>query len=494
MRDCVHNEEVGLRNRYLRDIGKPVSYDKKILDSIVTELANLIKKKIDLDFLPIPDLKEFYDERAGHSKQRLGKAINDVIKKGYDPIKDSKIKSFIKLENYENDDDKPFQDILKEPRMIMGRDPKFGLTYGRYTTALEKIVMELPGFKKGKNFFEQGEFVEKHPQENYQYYFDDASKFESSQREQLLRDIELGLWQQILSPHDFSIMQLLFELKMIKSGYTKHMIKFCFYALRCSGEFDTLLFNTVLNWAAHRYFEIVNKIPDYNFVVTGDDGIGAYPKGMLNFVDTFPTFGFECELIFVKDPIELEFCSAKFIEYHPGKWMLCPNIPKLLRNVGVIKNKDFDKCIGHFYYSLGYMYKVMFPNFPFFTELSTFLMGITKNPKVKCVNIDHLRYLNPMYVDIFRNGSIDVLFNYNLFTTGMQMAYGLQRSALHAVYDYFDSVEISMPGCDNRFNKKGASAPTFTYQQASVVESLLVQRLIVDRKRVLRLVARIKEG
>lgn len=481
MRDCVHNERIGLHNRLLKDIGKEPTIDGGLLREIVQELAGLIIKENGGQKIRVPTLQEFYEERSGHAKRRLGTAIEGVLKNGFDPIRDSKIKAFIKNEKYALDESLPEEGQLKDPRMILGRDPKFGLLYGRFTTALEKVVKRVKGIKKGDTFFEMGEFIEEHPEEHWSYVFGDASKYDASQRELILREIELGLAQLVLSPEDFDEFKDLFEIKMVKSGRTRHMISFVAYALRCSGEYDTWLFNTLINWVACRYYERVNKSGDKDFLCTGDDNIMAYLRGHKPSVNTFEAFGFDCKITFVDSPTQLEFCSMKFVEYYPGKWMLMPNIPKLLRNIGYVINREYEQAIGHFYYSQGYMYEVMFGKFPFFAQLAGFLKGITRNDKVRFVNTQHLQHLNPMFVDAFKAGGQGVQFSERLVTIGMYMAYGLKRSELAHIYSYFDTVEVDITGRDNRFGKKGPSAPKFATADFIHVQGLMTSR---DRKSV----------
>lgn len=492
MRGCSHNEVIGMHNRYLRDIGQPECYDKKIVADIVSELAGLIKSCIG-GYLPVLSLADYYATRVGHSKQRFGKAITRVLKDGFDPIKDSKIKAFQKVECYEFPELAPEEDELKDPRMIMGRDPAFGLLYGRFCSALENMITGVVGFDKGKTLFDMGRFVEEHPSPGWTYYFDDASKFESSQRENLLRDVELSLWQQILLPSDFELLKRCFEVKMVKHGYTNLGMEFVFYALRCSGEVDTWLGNTILNWVAHRYFEIKHGLPKYNFIVTGDDGVGAYPVSCTpEFKNTFSEFGFDCQLDFVSDPLALEFCSSKFVEYSPGRWFLCPNIPKLLRNIGLLKNTDFDRCIGHYYFSLGKMYEIMFPNFPFFKQLSHFLMGLTRNKQVRFYTKEVFRHSNPMWVEAFETKVEPPPFSENLLLIGYYMAYGVSISQLDNLYDWFANFSVDLTGCDKRFNRRGAPAPEFTSEQLSCAEALLEKAMLHSDARVRSFVSRVR--
>jgi hypothetical protein len=462
-----------------------VSYDPEILKKVVAELAQLILKANGGKKLKPLTLEEFYAGRSGHSKQRFGKAISQVLNRGFDPMRDSKIKAFQKVETYESKEEQEFADEVKDPRMIMGRDPVFGLAYGRFTAALEKVIKNVPGFDKGKDFFEMGKFMEEHPQEFWTYYMDDAKKFESSQREKCLRDSELSLYELIFDTTELDVLRACFEIKMFKHGFTRLGLEFLFYALRCSGEVDTWFGNTILNWIAHRYFEVVNNLPPLNFSVTGDDGNGATPKGLPPLTNTFPLFGFDCKLDFYDDPNDVEFCSAKYLEYYPGKWMLCPDPRKIMRNIGILKNTDFSECIGHFYYSLGYMYKIMFGDFPFFSQLADFLMSITKNDKVKHINLDLLRHVNPAQIEMLKTGPTTVEFSENLVIVGLRMAYGLQPSELEKVYEYFSQTEVFVTGRDKRFNRKGVRSPEFSSQTLSNVQALMDKILLESRSRVL---------
>jgi hypothetical protein len=275
---------------------------------------------------------------------------------------------------------------------------------------------------------------------------------------------------------------------MIKEGVTRYGIRFLFYALRCSGEFDTWLCNTIVSWLANRYLELVNGLPAYNFRVTGDDNFGAKPRGM-DIINTYPQFGFECDFQLVNDVHELEFCSAKFVEYYPGKWMLCPDPFKIMRNIGYIKNADFEHCIGHYYYTVGYMYTIMFPNLPFFHNFGRFLMGITRNPKVKHVNMNFLRYHNPMVVDAFRVGGKEVTVSTDLFYIGIEMAYGLQRSHIELLDEFYANAEIDITGHDKKFNRKGSPAPLFSDAQLDEVQGLIEATLRASEAKIARKVA-----
>lgn len=482
MRNCCHNDVIGLANRYCKESDNPINYDLGIVNGILDELAQHILRANNGSRMKPITLLDFLDSRTGHSKQRYCKAFSKMQKRQFDPVKDSGIKAFIKNEKYSEH---------KPPREIMGRDPVFNLLYGRYTIPLEKLLKHVPGFDKGKDFFEMGKFMEKYV--GSKHFMDcDFSKFESTQREALLKLVECGLWKRILAPEYLPYINSLFRIKMVKKGVTTNGVQFQFYACRGSGDMDTWLFNTILNWVACRYFEIVNKTGNTDFITTGDDSNIAVPMGFSDPIDTFKLFGFDSKLRLLRDPYDVEFCSSKYIEYFPGRWMLCPNIKKICNNIGLMINSDFNKCIGHYYYSIGYMYSVLFPNFPFFSQLSSFLMGITKNPKVR-VNTEHLKFLNPMYLEFFREGSSGVQCSQNMVEVGFMLAFSLQRTELNQIYHYLSTTKVNVTFCDKVFRKRGNPTPPPTPFECEWVQQSMESRLLSTRPQVNRFVKAAKK-
>jgi len=143
MRNCCHNDVVGLANRYCKVSDNSINYDLGIVNGILDELAQHILRANGGSRMKPITLLDFLDSRSGHSKQRYYKAFSKMQKRQFDPVKDSGIKAFIKNEKYSEH---------KPPREIMGRDPVFNLLYGRYTIPLEKLLKHIPGFDKGKDF------------------------------------------------------------------------------------------------------------------------------------------------------------------------------------------------------------------------------------------------------------------------------------------------------------------------------------------------------
>jgi len=439
MRSCAHNEVVGLANRYMRDVPSKPTYDRAIVEQCIDELAVILEKANGGPFVPLT-IAEFIQGREGYSKRRYLRAADHMARHGVDVYRGSGIKAFVKREFYSE---------RKAPRMIMGRDPIFNILYGRFTVPLEHAMMRVPEFSKGKDFFQRGEQLEPYMHETI--LENDYSKFEASQTIPVLRQIELGLLKRLFKMFH-KIVTTLFNVKMVKRGRTTNGVKFCLVGCRGSGDIDTGLFNTLVNWVAMRYFEIVNKFPSRRFALDGDDSWSAIPRGA-PYINTYPQFCFDAKLKLKNHWSDVEYCSAKFVEYRPGRLVLMPNVRKLLNNIGHCKNELFTNCLGHYYYSLGYMYSICFPGFPIFTELSKFLMGITSNPKVR-VSKQILDLTNYKFSEAFSLGSPNRVIDYDLTLMNTLLAYDIGHEEYSSIISYF-ATEKPVILVDKIFRKRG---------------------------------------
>jgi hypothetical protein len=342
----------------------------------------------------------------------------------------------------------------------MGRDPKFNLIYGLYTTALEKALIHVPQVMKGKTLIERGEyFADNIYGEHYTEW--DMSKFEASQRRNLLEHVELSVWLYLLdNDPDLKIIYNLWKAKMIKKGYYPTGLKFFFMYCRGSGDQDTGLFNTILNWIAARYFEVVNGLPEGKFIVDGDDGVAARPKSRKNLVNTFKEFGFTAKLELKEDYHDVDFCSSKFIMYRKDlKFIQMNNIVKTLNNLGFFKHKEFEHCIGDYYYSLGFMYKTLYPGFPIFSELSEFLMSITNRSKsyvkteilgrVNAGNLGNFYKCNekPYLIDVDKSFVMSEYY----------CSFGLGPKNIEDILTYLNTKKIHLPDTSDKLLRKQGS-------------------------------------
>jgi len=388
MSNCAHNEFVGLRNRYLKQLPFNLSYDKVLLKQIVLDLALKIKPH----FKGVQTITEFFEGRTGGMKKRYFDAVRKIADTGFRINKHNKCGAFIKNELY---------DELKPPRMIINRDPRFNLAYSKFTLPLEHAIMNIPQFAKGKNYLQRGECFK--DLIHGQWILEgDCSKFEASQRLELLVDIELQLWRYLLNDDEYRIVEKLFWAKMSKAGYTANGCRFSFYSMRGSGDMDTGLFNSILMFVACRYFEIENNTFNYNFIVDGDDNLLKLPTGMTTYVNSFSKFGFDAKLFVRKDHWTADFCSGRFLQInHAGDFMYFQDIRRIMNNMSVFRKTKFKHCKDTYYHSLGYMYKKIYGEIPMYKDFAEYLM---RGSRTKA-SMSLLSEINPIYPELIDHTS-----------------------------------------------------------------------------------------
>lgn len=458
MTPCVHNDIVGLRNRYLRDNPNNFTADVDIINMIIDDLA----EKLRPHFNGKITLSSFLEDKKGKLRRRYECAAKKVYENGFNLEKHSDIQAFIKNELYSE---------KKPPRMIMGRDPRFNLIYGLYTTPLESAMKHLPEISKGRNFKERGEqFFEKIFGQNIAEV--DFSKYESTQRLEILKLVELGLAKRLMCNDDYQTFRQLFVAKMRKRGTTLSGTKFEFWYCRGSGDMDTGLFNTLITWVACRYFEIINGTGDYNFICDGDDNLMKIPIGHPGLVDTFAHFGFEAKIKILSDYHDAEYCSGKFVQYHPGKFYYVQNIHKMMEQLRIFRKTQFNHCKGTYYHSLGYMYKVLYPNFPLYSNIAGFLMKIAPKRRVQ---VEMLNEINPSHTDAFRGSKdLELEINQESMEIEIGMCFDLSQGEIRRLSEWYDNNNVTINHDeDKRYNATSTPAVLLTKHEQGVVEQLM---------------------
>lgn len=460
MNNCMHNEFVGLRNRYLKETKHACTYDRKIVDQILDEFCTELNK-----FWEGPiTLEQFMERKKGNLYTRYSNAVRKINDRGYDVKKHSSTSAFVKNELYSE---------IKPPRMIINRDTRFNLDYGRFTIPLEHCMMNIPQFSKGKNFIERGkQFGDLVYQEGTWFLEGDASKFEGTQRPELLDHIELGIWKRLLNSKEYQHILKIFEAKMIKRGITMNGVKFKFKGCRGSGDMDTGLFNSILMYIACRYFEIMNKFPwSGKFIVDGDDNVMKIPR-IDTYIDTFAHFGFDAKLIIRKDYHDVDYCSGKFIKANDKQFMYVQNIVKIINNMSVFRKIKFDHCKSQYYHSLGYMYKVIYGDLPMFKQFSEFLLRSTKNNHV---NKAILNELNPMYAEVFEaHKGMSTLEYSETIKVELAMSFEITTGYVDYVCEYYQNSFISFDKKEcRRYNERGTKRNALDKVEIMKCETLL---------------------
>lgn len=453
MSNCSHNEFVGFRNRYLKEMANNTTYITSIVEKILDYLADKMKP-----FYNGPiSLQEFLSGKKGKLKKRYVDNFRKIQTSGFDLKRNGDCSAFVKNELYSE---------LKPPRLIINRDPRFSMVYGMYTHALEEAMMKLPQVSKGKDFLERGKQFEELISGAWALE-GDCSKFEASQRLRVLKQIELGLMSR-LDPENYKRFRKLFWRKMLKNGFSQNGQKFSFYSCRGSGDSDTGLFNTLLMWVACTYFAIINKLPLGQFICDGDDNVIRMPIGKSDYINTFAHFGFDAKLILRKDYHDIDYCSGKFLTYNKlGNFIYVQNIKKIINNMTVFRKLNFNHCKTTYYHSLGFMYKKLYGDLPLYSNFSRFLLRSTEGAHV---NTEILKELNPIYEDLVRKTGYNIKWDYTI-KVEIAMAFDMTMGMIDSVSEYFDNAIVKFGDHESkRYRNVGSRITMPTSTEIDLVE------------------------
>jgi hypothetical protein len=359
--NCNCNQEISLRCRYFKESQK-LNLDTDLIKQLVNKLASRFLAHTDgVKIKPI-SVKEFLSDYGGSKRNRYEKAAHDL----YNNLPTNKIEMFIKDEFYWEE---------KPPRGIFARDYAFNILFGRYTKPIEHIFSSFDEVLKGKNYSQRGEifknkYITKYLLEN------DYSKFESSQRPEVLKLIELELYKQIIDPQYLHEFLKIFEYKLRKPIKTMQGISAYLYGCRGSGDMDTGLGNTIVNYIACQYFLIKNNLANElnnNFIIDGDDSVlFVNNKDLKNY---FSDLGFEAKLVVHESHLDTSFCSGKFLKINEVDYYFFPDAKKTVDTLCFYRpSTKFN--LTSYYYTLGIMYSKIFANMPVYKEFVDSLMSL----------------------------------------------------------------------------------------------------------------------
>jgi hypothetical protein len=337
----------------------------------------------------------------------------------------------------------------------------------------------LPGIMKGKNAYQRGAYFKNHMRRFKYILKTDFERFDATQGVNLLYCIEVGLAARLLSPEEFQLFFPTWLIKIRKMGKYPSGLMFHFVGCRGSGDMDTGLFNTLINYISQLYFLRCNGL-DGTPMADGDDG--GLNIDTLDFVDTFKEFGLCIDIEPVTDYHDFRFCSSAFVEYNrAGDMVQVQDVHKLLNNIGIVKSKKFYHCVGEYYYSLGFMYSKVYAGFPLFTELADMLMRISER---KFIHRELLETLNPTFSVNLDTVAPEVDSDY--LKTELMMAFGLGGATFDGLCETLRNMKVQLPRhMDKRYRVSSDKTNRLSSEQLRAVEQMLldsVRRAAVPTK------------
>lgn len=211
----------------------------------------------------------------------------------------SKIASFIKRESYQEQ---------KAPRWINSRVDAFKAWSGRYFSAIEKVVFDLPYFIKHVPVPDRAARIESLRKVGLYYYENDYKAFEASLLSPLMRACECVLYRHMLKRVDPAAGKYIQRVLTGKNRlHTRAGLRCVIEGGRMSGDMCTSLGNGFTNLMLVMFIvhEKMGTYEGLGALVEGDDGLFASPC-RLSAAD-FAGCGFTAEIKELDDPMDGHF-------------------------------------------------------------------------------------------------------------------------------------------------------------------------------------------
>lgn len=305
----------------------------------VRSTAELIKIKLACGLTPYTKIINGY---RGAKKRMYEGAYFELQRDGLTQ-QDYKVRSFVKVEKWDT--------LNKAPRMIQARSPKYVLSLAHYLKDFEHHFYQKK--HNGMRFVTKGlnrrQIADLYV-ESLSDFTDpiclelDHSKFDSSVSEQLLRWEHKQYLRNIPSRALKYLLQR--QVKNICS-VQRTDIKYTVTGTRMSGDFNTALGNTLINYALLERF---TRGVYTRLLVDGDDSVVIVERRDLsklvgNF-GVFLDFGFNTKCK-ISEWDKVEYCQARLVEVKGG-YMFLRNPAKILSNLNVNLVDYHDKAINRY--------------------------------------------------------------------------------------------------------------------------------------------------
>lgn len=315
-RSCECNELVSLHNRHLIDRTQKlydVNYIKKHTRHILLDLDERMGV---VEPVGLWDVVKGY---SGAKRRSYARAAEDIIANGFNAEKASRVRMFVKPDKY--DAEKVYE---KAPRAIQYRNPTFNLMLAKYLKPIEHKLYETTddeGFRwcaKGLNTHERAALIVEAAAcfNDPCFALMDHSKYDSCVTPDHLRLMaaRYSKW----SPCKF--LRYLLSLQINNKGVTKHGIRYTIKGTKMSGDYNTALDNSFLNYLCLRSLFDKNKIKA-KYIIDGDDSVVVFERAdldkLMQDLDHFKRFGFDTKVEIVHELNEVEFCRSKVLDTEP---------------------------------------------------------------------------------------------------------------------------------------------------------------------------------
>jgi len=315
---CICNETRALFNRHLVDRSH-IGFDK----SYFQRMARKVMRELPVTDIPPCSYWNIINGYAGSKRNAYMRAYDNIKLHRFDK-RWTYVKMFVKPDKYPEDACRD-----KAPRAIQYRSPEFNLLLARYLKPIEEefySMLSPGGFRfvaKGLNNVERAELL-KSQSDTFNdpcYVLLDHSAFDST-----INECHLRTTHKFYSKMNQSkFLQFLLHFQIHNKGFSKHGIKYNIKGTRMSGDYDTALGNSFVNYVCLRSWLRINNVRG-EIILDGDDSILTIERANLdrmNF-DHFAKCGFETKMEVVYSLSEVEFCQSKYLPTTPPRFSRNP--------------------------------------------------------------------------------------------------------------------------------------------------------------------------
>jgi hypothetical protein len=248
---------------------------------------------------------------------------------------DGEVKMFLKADKGHIFNDDPMPDY-GAPRCIQYRNKRYCLRLATYLHPVENHVYRYtddsntPCFAKSRNLTQRGSDL----WEKFQRYRNptiiciDHSKFDAHCNKLLLK-LEHSFYKHCFRNSDRQELSQLLSMQLVNKGVTKHGTRYVTAATRMSGDQNTGLGNSIINYAMLKACAAYNDW-DACFYVDGDDSVVIVEGDVDPDPAFFAQFGMKTKIECVtKEFRSLEFCQTRPV-FDGTSWRLVRNPHRML--------------------------------------------------------------------------------------------------------------------------------------------------------------------
>nr|WAK73595.1 RNA-dependent RNA polymerase [Phytophthora palustris tombus-like virus 1] len=326
---CACTEKAALARRvYVRQEAWSRPMEKQfrsVVKDCKTEFRTWHTKTLELD--------EAVLQLSDSKRKRYLEAAKSLRERPWEPS-DANIKMFVKADKLTG-----VLGEAKKPRAIQGRSPRHNLRFAQWMKPIEHALMVWKGrprgvertrvFAKGLNAKQRASLILRKCAnfKNPLVISVDASSFDASVSVKHLRAMH-ELYRAMNSDPEFAE---LLQTQLHNKGVTQHGHKYEIDGNRMSGDVDTGIGNSILNYCIMAACMRAAGVKRWDLLCDGDDALLFMEDGDCDFAivsDCARGLGFsltgDAASITHENYYDIEFCRARPV-WCPGGWILCRN-------------------------------------------------------------------------------------------------------------------------------------------------------------------------